>query len=153
MAHLVNFCGSDTVQGVRYANHYYSHPMAAYSIPAAAHSTIMTWQRQGEEQAYQNMLDQFAKPGKVLAFVSDPLVSDHYFCSYSLTIWLSFKPPNSLIHNNKALGALAGGNKMSKACPAVEKSGSRVGGHCALKSYPLPGVNFFNPIANRPVDG
>ncbi len=71
MAHLVNFCGSDTVQGVRYANHYYSHPMAAYSIPAAEHSTITAWQRQGEEQAYQNMLDQFAKPGKVLAVVSD----------------------------------------------------------------------------------
>ena len=71
MAHLVNFCGSDTVQGVRYANHYYSHPMAAYSIPAAEHSTITAWQRQGEEQAYQNMLDQFAKPGNILAVVSD----------------------------------------------------------------------------------
>lgn len=71
MAHLVNFCSSDTVQGVRYANHYYSHPMAAYSIPAAEHSTITAWQRQGEEQAYQNMLNQFAKPGEIVAVVSD----------------------------------------------------------------------------------
>jgi nicotinamide phosphoribosyltransferase len=71
MAHLVNFCGSDTVQGVLYANRYYNHPMAAYSIPAAEHSTITAWQRQGEEQAYRNMLDQFAKPGKVVAVVSD----------------------------------------------------------------------------------
>jgi nicotinamide phosphoribosyltransferase len=71
MANLVNFCGSDTVQGVLYANRYYNHPMAAFSIPAAEHSTITAWQREGEEQAYRNMLDQFAKPGKVVAVVSD----------------------------------------------------------------------------------
>jgi nicotinamide phosphoribosyltransferase len=71
MAHLVNFCGSDTVQGVRYANHYYQHPMAAYSIPAAEHSTITSWQREGEEAAYRNMLNQFAAPGRLVAVVSD----------------------------------------------------------------------------------
>ncbi|HEY9823933.1 MAG TPA: nicotinate phosphoribosyltransferase [Stenomitos sp.] len=71
MAHLVNFCGSDTVQGVVYANRYYHHPMAAYSIPAAEHSTITAWQRSGEEAAYQNMLTHFAKPGAVVAVVSD----------------------------------------------------------------------------------
>jgi nicotinamide phosphoribosyltransferase len=71
MAHLVNFSGSDTVQGVLYANHYYHHPMAAYSIPAAEHSTITAWGREGEAQAYQNMLDQFAKPGALVAVVSD----------------------------------------------------------------------------------
>jgi nicotinamide phosphoribosyltransferase len=71
MAHLVNFMGSDTVAGIRYANHYYQHPMAAYSIPAAEHSTITAWQRSGETAAYQNMLDQFAEPGAILAVVSD----------------------------------------------------------------------------------
>jgi nicotinamide phosphoribosyltransferase len=71
MAHLVNFSGSDTVQGVLYANRYYRHPMAAYSIPAAEHSTITAWQRQGEESAYRNMIEQFAKPGSLVAVVSD----------------------------------------------------------------------------------
>jgi nicotinamide phosphoribosyltransferase len=71
MAHLVNFSGSDTVQGILYANRYYHHPMAAYSIPAAEHSTITAWQRQGEESAYRNMLEQFAKPGSLVAVVSD----------------------------------------------------------------------------------
>lgn len=71
MAHLVNFSGSDTVQGVLYANHYYHHLMAAYSIPAAEHSTITAWGREGEAQAYQNMLNQFAKPGALVAVVSD----------------------------------------------------------------------------------
>ena len=71
MAHLVNFSGSDTVQGVVYANHYYHHPMAAFSIPAAEHSTITAWGKEGEALAYQNMLDQFAKPGSLVAVVSD----------------------------------------------------------------------------------
>jgi nicotinamide phosphoribosyltransferase len=71
MSHLVNFTGSDTVVGIRYANHYYRHPMAAYSIPAAEHSTITAWQRDGELAAYQNMLDKFAQPGAILAVVSD----------------------------------------------------------------------------------
>jgi nicotinamide phosphoribosyltransferase len=71
MSHLVNFMGSDTVVSVRAANHYYQHPMAAFSIPAAEHSTITSWQRDGELAAYKNMLDKFAKPGVVLAVVSD----------------------------------------------------------------------------------
>ncbi|MFM7438226.1 MAG: nicotinate phosphoribosyltransferase, partial [Snowella sp.] len=71
MAHLVNFSGSDTVQGVVYANHYYNHPMAAFSIPAAEHSTITAWGKEGEALAYQNMLDQFAKPDSLVAVVSD----------------------------------------------------------------------------------
>jgi nicotinamide phosphoribosyltransferase len=71
MSHLVNFMGSDTVAGIRAANHYYQHPMAAFSIPAAEHSTITSWQRDGELAAYQNMLDKFAKPGAILAVVSD----------------------------------------------------------------------------------
>jgi nicotinamide phosphoribosyltransferase len=71
MAHLVNFQGSDTVQGVRFANHYYHHPMAGFSIPAAEHSTITAWGKAGEVEAYRNMLHQFAQPGKVLAVVSD----------------------------------------------------------------------------------
>lgn len=71
MANLVNFSGSDTVVGIRYANSFYSHPMAAFSIPAAEHSTITAWQKPGEEAAYRNMLDQFAQPGGLLAVVSD----------------------------------------------------------------------------------
>jgi len=70
-AHLVNFMGSDTVAGVVAANRYYQHPMAAFSIPAAEHSTITAWGQEREVEAYGNMLDQFAKPGKLLAVVSD----------------------------------------------------------------------------------
>lgn len=70
-AHLVNFKGSDTVEGVIAANRYYNEPMAAFSIPAAEHSTITSWGREGEESAYRNMLKQFGGAGKILAVVSD----------------------------------------------------------------------------------
>jgi nicotinamide phosphoribosyltransferase len=71
MAHLVNFQGSDTVEGVRFANHYYQSKMAAFSIPAAEHSTITMWGREHEHDAYRNMVKQFCKPGKLVACVSD----------------------------------------------------------------------------------
>jgi nicotinamide phosphoribosyltransferase len=71
LAHLVNFQGSDTVQALVYGQKYYHCPLAAYSIPAAEHSTITAWGKEGEVLAYQNMLTQFAKPGSVLAVVSD----------------------------------------------------------------------------------
>lgn len=71
MAHLVNFVGSDTIEGVRFANHYYDCDMAAFSIPAAEHSTITAWGRDREEEAYANMVAQFCKPGNVVACVSD----------------------------------------------------------------------------------
>lgn len=70
-AHLVNFMGSDTVTGVLYAREYYGAGIAGFSIPAAEHSTITSWGRNGEVDAYRNMLTQFAKPGSIVAVVSD----------------------------------------------------------------------------------
>ena len=70
-AHLVNFMGSDTVVGVRCANKYYNSPMSAFSIPAAEHSSITSWGKEHEVDAYRNMLKQFAKPGALVACVSD----------------------------------------------------------------------------------
>jgi len=70
-AHLVNFRGSDTVSGVLAARKFYNETMAAFSIPAAEHSTITCWERHNEGAAYDNMLTQFAQPGKLLAVVSD----------------------------------------------------------------------------------
>lgn len=70
-AHLVNFMGSDTVAGVALANEYYKSDMAGFSIPAAEHSTITSWGRAREVDAYRNMLRQYAKPGALVAVVSD----------------------------------------------------------------------------------
>lgn len=70
-AHLVNFMGSDTVVGVLCANEYYNCDMAGFSIPAAEHSSITSWGKDNEVEAYRNMLKQFAKPGALVACVSD----------------------------------------------------------------------------------
>lgn len=70
-AHLTQFQGSDTMSGVRYANHYYKHKMAGFSIPAAEHSTITMWGREREADAYRNMIKQYGKPGALFAVVSD----------------------------------------------------------------------------------
>lgn len=71
-AHLVNFMGTDTVTGALFAMKYYDQKdMVAFSIPAAEHSTITSWGRENEVEAYRNMLRNFAKPGSLVAVVSD----------------------------------------------------------------------------------
>jgi nicotinamide phosphoribosyltransferase len=70
-AHLVNFMGTDTITGVLFAREYYNAGIAGFSIPAAEHSTITSWGRDGEVDAYRNMLNQFARAGSILAVVSD----------------------------------------------------------------------------------
>lgn len=71
-AHLVNFLGSDTVEGVKCANDYYNNGnMSGFSIPAAEHSTITSWGKEHEIDAYTNMIEKFGKPGAIFACVSD----------------------------------------------------------------------------------
>jgi nicotinamide phosphoribosyltransferase len=71
MAHLINFRGSDTVEGIMFAREYYGEKMAGNSIAAAEHSSITSWTRERELLAYRNMVKQFCKPGRVVACVSD----------------------------------------------------------------------------------
>lgn len=71
-AHLVNFMGSDTISGALALMEYYNaKEMPAFSIPAAEHSSITSWGREGEVDAYRNMLKQFAKKDSLVAVVSD----------------------------------------------------------------------------------
>lgn len=71
LAHLVNFMGSDSLSAIVAGRRYYAADMAGFSIPAAEHSTITSWGRDGEAKAYANMLKQFAGPNKLVAVVSD----------------------------------------------------------------------------------
>lgn len=68
-AHLVNFRGTDTVAALALARDYYAEPMAGFSIPAAEHSTITSWGRDREVDAFANMLEQY--PTGLVAVVSD----------------------------------------------------------------------------------
>lgn len=70
-AHLINFMGTDTITGLLYARKYYSCDMAGFSIPAMEHSTVTSWGREHEVDSYRNMLKKNAKPGGLIAAVSD----------------------------------------------------------------------------------
>jgi len=71
-AHLVNFMGSDTVAGIWMANKYYNEDMAAFSIPAAEHSTMTMRGRGGELQQCRNMIEKYGQTeGGLYAVVSD----------------------------------------------------------------------------------
>lgn len=70
-AHIVNFMGSDTVSGVLGIMKYYNASVSAFSIPAAEHSTVTILGKEGEVKQFKRMLDKFAKPGSLVAIVSD----------------------------------------------------------------------------------
>jgi nicotinamide phosphoribosyltransferase len=70
-AHLVNFMGTDTMSAVLHVMGTYGGDVCGFSIPAAEHSTITSWGRENEVEAYRNMLVSFARSGSVLAVVSD----------------------------------------------------------------------------------
>lgn len=68
-AHLVNFMGTDTFPALELIEDCYHESFAGFSIPAAEHSTITSWGRAHEVDAYRNMLTQF--PTGLVAVVSD----------------------------------------------------------------------------------
>ncbi len=72
-AHLVNFMGSDTIEGVRAANYYYNEPMAAFSVPATEHSIECAFglEEAEEEQYIEHVLNTYAKPGAIVSIVID----------------------------------------------------------------------------------
>lgn len=56
-AHLCSFMGSDTIEGIRMANHYYHEDMAGFSIPASEHSTVTMWGRDREMEMVETYID------------------------------------------------------------------------------------------------
>lgn len=91
-AHLVSFMGSDTVEGVLYANYWYKEAMAAYSVPATEHSVECSFQAdlirrtaavkltaaQIAEGDFEYLRNTINKLGKVNGIVS--IVIDGYDC-------------------------------------------------------------------------
>lgn len=68
-AHLLNFQGTDTLSALALLRGSYHAKGAGFSIPAAEHSTITSWGRDREADAYRNMLETF--PNGLVAVVSD----------------------------------------------------------------------------------
>lgn len=70
-AHLVNFMGTDTVAGIEFTMENYNSGVCGYSISASEHSTMTSWGREGEFEAYKNMVKAYAKPGAIFTCVID----------------------------------------------------------------------------------
>lgn len=92
-AHLINFMGTDTVIALKFLKEYYQSPMAGFSIPASEHSTITSWGKEHEYDAFQNMLTQY--PDGLVA-----CVSDSYDIEAACNAWAS-EPLRSQILNRK----------------------------------------------------
>lgn len=58
-AHLINFKGTDNVKALILAKKYYNSEMAGFSVPAAEHSTITSWTKDREKDAYENILNKY----------------------------------------------------------------------------------------------
>lgn len=71
LGHLVSFQGTDTISAIVAARKWYHATNPAGTIPAAEHSTITSWGRDREVDAYRNMIAQYGKPGAVFTVVSD----------------------------------------------------------------------------------
>lgn len=72
MGHLVNFLGSDTIAAIVAAQDMYNtDEMLAYSIPAMEHSTVTSWGRDGEKDAFENMIRTYGGKTPFLAMVVD----------------------------------------------------------------------------------
>lgn len=72
-AHLAaGSMGSDTMSGILLVQKFYAADnMPAYSIPAMEHSTVTSWTRDHEVDAYRNFIRTYLKPGKIGAIVID----------------------------------------------------------------------------------
>lgn len=58
-AHLVNFMGTDTLASIELLREYYGADMPGFSVPASEHSTITSWGRENEVEAFRNMIEQY----------------------------------------------------------------------------------------------
>ncbi len=68
-AHLFNFHGTDTPEAIQWLQQYYGADMPGNSIPAMEHSTVTSWGKEHEVDAYRNMLTTF--PTGLVACVID----------------------------------------------------------------------------------
>lgn len=75
-AHLFNFLGSDTIEGIRAANHYYNSEMAGFSVPATEHSVQCSFSLEddtgsGDLEYLRHQIKELATPNGIVSIVID----------------------------------------------------------------------------------
>ena len=93
MAHLLSFDGTDNMAGMRLASKYYNAVSPGKSVPAAEHSTITAWGRDGELDAYRHILNQFPK-GTV------SIVSDSWDITHACRVLYGEKLRDDIVKNS-----------------------------------------------------
>jgi nicotinamide phosphoribosyltransferase len=68
-AHLINFMGTDTLEGIRYAMEYYNSDVCGFSVMAAEHSTVTIYGKENEAKAYENFMEKC--PHGIISIVCD----------------------------------------------------------------------------------
>jgi len=68
-AHLINYQGTDTVEGVLWARDNYG-PVTAGSVYASQHSTTIIWGKENEAKAYEHFLNN-VPVDKIVSIVAD----------------------------------------------------------------------------------
>jgi len=121
-AHLVNFMGTDTIAGIRYAREFYEATMPGHSIPAAEHSTITSWGKSHEADAFSNILTQYGS-GPYVAVVSDSY-DIHNACKH---IWGESLKEAVLDFPGTVMVRLDSGDPEETAMRAVSELGERFG--------------------------
>ena len=128
-AHLVNFKGTDTVEALLVAKNFYSEKMAGFSIPAAEHSTITSWGRDGEVEAYRNMLRKY--PEGLVAVVSDSY-DIFYACE---NIWGGILRDEVLARNGTLVIRPDSGDPVTVILRVLEILGRKFGFEVNSKGY------------------
>jgi nicotinamide phosphoribosyltransferase len=131
MAHLVNFMGTDTMEALLAARRYYGAEMAGFSIPAAEHSTMTSWGRARERQAYEMMLDRFEGEGRLVAVVSDSYDLDHAVNE----IWGGALREKVLARKGTLVIRPDSGDPVETPVRTVKALWERFGGHINAKGY------------------
>lgn len=76
-AHLVNFLGTDTIEGIKWAKDYYGKGAAGYSVYATEHSTTTIYREQGEENAVEHFL-KTCPDNMIISMVIDSYNSENF---------------------------------------------------------------------------
>ena len=72
-AHIVNFMGSDTFEGILWLmemGYVDEYEMPAFSVDATEHSTVTTWGKDRESEMYKSYINS-ARDGQIMSCVSD----------------------------------------------------------------------------------
>ncbi len=139
-AHLVNFMGTDTFVALDLLRQHYGTSMAGFSIPAAEHSTITSWGRKHEEDAFRNMIQQFGTDAPGMYAV----VSDSYDIYAACEMWGTKLKAEVLEAGNMLVVRPDSGDPIDTTLKCLEILGTHFGSTKNEKGYKvLNGVRII----------